>query len=619
MPAARASAAPAPRAIAAILLLTAVVGIVVSLASWAFLELIYQLTQGVYDDLPKALGYDDGAPVWWPLPVLGLAGVAVAFAIARLPGTGGHNPAQGLAMSSTQPVELPGVILAALATIAFGLVLGPEAPLIALGSALGLFAVRLARKDAPEQLGALVAAAGTLRGDLLHLRLAADRRGDPDRAAALDRRGLQTVVPVGLLAAGVGSMVSIGMGSWTGLSSKDYALVPPTLPQFARPDAADIAWTIPLAAVVAVGLHRDLQGGAGDPARAVAPAVRDARVVGPRHRGPRDRVRRGHRQVGVGGALLGPGRAAGPRLERGTWSAGALALVLICKGLAWSLSLAAYRGGPTFPGLFLGAAAGLLASHLPGLELTPAVGVAMGAAMVAVLQLPLSAVVLATLLTAQTGGGAEPLIILGVVAAFVTTKALTAAARPRPLRTTPRRLRRRRRSSRRAEQPRGELRERRGVHELDEQRRPAGPARGVVEGARPYVLDQHGRHGGARIERGAERLERVRRHHRAAVERPLRRALARGGIEAELQQRLGEPAPRRPLEGDRGQPTLAVALDEHDLEHAQRAARLDALQRSDELALERGVRAERVDEQLGGRGHVPTLTAAGPGRLPPKG
>ena len=33
----------------------------------------------------------------------------------------------------TQPIELPGILLAALATLGLGLVLAPEAPLIALG------------------------------------------------------------------------------------------------------------------------------------------------------------------------------------------------------------------------------------------------------------------------------------------------------------------------------------------------------------------------------------------------------------------------------------------------------------------------------------------------------
>ena len=56
----------------------------------------HQIQTGVFDDLPRELGYDDGAPVWWPLPVLGLAGLVTAFAIVRLPGGGGHDPAEGL-------------------------------------------------------------------------------------------------------------------------------------------------------------------------------------------------------------------------------------------------------------------------------------------------------------------------------------------------------------------------------------------------------------------------------------------------------------------------------------------------------------------------------------------
>ena len=45
------------------------------------------------------------------------------------------------------------------------------------------------------------------------------------------------------------------------------------------------------------------------------------------------------------------------------------------KGLAWTISLASFRGGPVFPALFLGAAAGLLASHLAGFDQTAAVAV----------------------------------------------------------------------------------------------------------------------------------------------------------------------------------------------------------------------------------------------------
>jgi hypothetical protein len=75
--------------------------------------------------------------------VLALAGLVAAFAIGRLPGHGGHSPAGGLATGRTRPIELPGVLLAAAATIGLGVVLGPEAPLIALGSGLGMLAVDL--------------------------------------------------------------------------------------------------------------------------------------------------------------------------------------------------------------------------------------------------------------------------------------------------------------------------------------------------------------------------------------------------------------------------------------------------------------------------------------------
>ena len=67
----------------------------------------------------------------------------------------------------------------------------------------------------------------------------------------------------------------------------------------------------------------------------------------------------------------------------------ALAFLLLFKGAAWSISLGSFRGGPTFPAVFLGAAAGLLAAHLPGFSETPAVAVLMAATAVSVLQLPL--------------------------------------------------------------------------------------------------------------------------------------------------------------------------------------------------------------------------------------
>src|SRR5271170_1713213 len=114
-----------------LLFVAAIAGVVVSLAAWCFLELINQIQRGVYVHLPSDLGYHAGPPLWWSLPVLALAGLITAFAIERLPGEGGHIPANGLSTGGgpTLPSALPGVMLAAFASIGLGLVVGPEAPL----------------------------------------------------------------------------------------------------------------------------------------------------------------------------------------------------------------------------------------------------------------------------------------------------------------------------------------------------------------------------------------------------------------------------------------------------------------------------------------------------------
>jgi chloride channel protein, CIC family len=109
------------------------------------------------------------------------------------------------------------------------------------------------------------------------------------------------------------------------------------------------------------------------------------------------------------------------------WSLSALALLIAFKGLAYGLSLGSFRGGPVFPSMFLGTAAGMMAAQLPGFELTPAIAVGIGAATAAALRLPLSAAVIAVLLTASAGPGASPLILVGVITAYMTSLALDEA------------------------------------------------------------------------------------------------------------------------------------------------------------------------------------------------
>jgi H+/Cl- antiporter ClcA len=417
------------RAFLGLLVLAAVIGLVVSLASWGFLELLHQIQVGVYDKLPGEVGYDNGAPVWWPLPFLVLAGLVVAVAIVRLPGEGGHVPANGLNAGVTQPVELPGVLLAAVAGISLGVVLGPEAPLIALGSGLGVLIVRRVRRDSPDQVVAVMAAAGTFAALAMIFESPLIASIMVIEASGLGGERLPVVLVPGLLAAGIGSLVLIGMGSWTGLSSADIALGTLKLPTFARPDVTDFAWTILLSVAIAIVMSlvlRLARQGHGVVMRrpfALIPAA--ALAVGGLAIAFSQTTDKGVDEV------LFSGQDALGSLVSGAsgWSLSALALLLAFKGVAWTISLGSFRGGPVFPSLFLGAAAGIMAARLPGFEITPAVAVGMGAAVASVLRLPLAAAVLALLLTSNTGAGAAPLAILGVVVAYATTQLLSGRER----------------------------------------------------------------------------------------------------------------------------------------------------------------------------------------------
>jgi H+/Cl- antiporter ClcA len=406
-----------------LLLLAAIIGVPVSAAAYGFLKLVAVVQKAVFENLPDALGFDS-VPTWWPVPVLALSGLLTGCAIRYLPGRGGHSPADGFKAGGAWPAEaVPGVLLAALATLSFGAVLGPEAPLILMGSGLGVLAVRLAARDAPPTAAAVIAAAGSfaaisslLGSPLLGAFLLLE-------ASGLGGAMVGVVLLPGLLAAGVGTLIFIGLDSLTGFGT--FSLAIPGLPPFDRPTGVMFLWAIAIG-LVAPFLGRAIQ--------LLARAVR-ARVE------PRMLLLMPVLGVLIGGLAVGFGEATdhaasnvlfsgqddlGPLLGGAAgWSVGALLLLIACKGLAYSLSLSSFRGGPVFPAMFIGAAGGMAASHLPGLELVPAVAMGIGAMCTTMLTLPLTATLLATLLLAADGLAVMPLVIVAVVVAHVLTARLT--------------------------------------------------------------------------------------------------------------------------------------------------------------------------------------------------
>ena len=160
--------------------------------AYGFLALVSYLQKEIFTHLPHGLGFTT-EPVWWPLPVLAVGGVLAGFAIRYLPGKGGPSAAGAFAVHAPPTaVQLPGVILAALATLVFGAVLGPEMPLIALGGGLAALVIRLARRrEVPDQAARVLGVTGSFRGRQHAAGIAPDRRVLADggvRAGRADAR-----------------------------------------------------------------------------------------------------------------------------------------------------------------------------------------------------------------------------------------------------------------------------------------------------------------------------------------------------------------------------------------------------------------------------------------------
>jgi H+/Cl- antiporter ClcA len=414
-----------------LLLVGAVVGIVVAAVAYLFLGLVSTTQTFVFTDLPRGLGFSS-APMWWPVLPLAVSGLVVGFTLTHLHGTGGHRPAEGFhAAGATDPADLPGIFLASLATLCLGAVLGPEAPLIAIGSGLGVLGLRALRRDAPQTALALVASAGAFAAISTLL-------GSPItgafllmEAAGLAGAMLEVVLLPGLLAAGIGALIFVGLDSWTGWGY--FSLAIPDVPPFSTPTVVEFLWALVIgvgAAFAGVAIKRA--------ALALQPVVERRRLLLTPLVG-----------VAVAAAailfeavtdkpasnVLFSGQQALPTLvqDASSWSPGALVALVLLKGVAYSLSLSSFRGGPVFPGMFIGAALGMALSHVGGLPMIAGVGIGIGAMTVSMLGLPLVSVLLPSLLLGTDAVALMPLVIVAVVTSYLTTARLTpVAAAPAP-------------------------------------------------------------------------------------------------------------------------------------------------------------------------------------------
>ncbi len=405
------------------LVLAALLGIPISAIAYGFLALTQKLQTAIFEDLPGDL-FTGTTPAWWPVPWLLLCGVLVGAVIRYLPGNGGHSPALGFHVGGGPPVDLdlPGVILASLATLSLGAVLGPEAPLIAIGGGLAALTVHLVNKEAPPMALTIMASAGsfaaisTLLGSpLLGAFLIME-------AAGIGGAMLSLVALPGLLASGIGALVFVGLDNWTGLGT--FSLAFTSLPPAVTPTIATMAWAVAMGAVAAP-IGWVIRSGALE----LRPIVHRNRVLVTAGLGLLVGLVAMAFQLVSGRSftlVLFSGQDALPGVvaNAADYSVATLLLLAVCKALAYSLSLSAFRGGPVFPALFIGGVLGIAASGLPGMDLAASIAMGIGAMCTVMLKLPLTSTLLAVVLLGADGVVVTPPVIVAVVVAFVVTGVL---------------------------------------------------------------------------------------------------------------------------------------------------------------------------------------------------
>lgn len=426
-PSDRTPSGPSPREYLHAVLLSAAVGIPAALAAVLFLGAVHYVEHWLWIELPEALG--DTTPQWYLVVGLPFVGAALVLAARVLfPGDGGHEPLEGLSMAPTPISHAPGIALAALASLSFGAVLGPEAPVVALGGATALFLT--SRIELGEHQRMLVTLAGSfaaisalfggpLVGGVLIM----------ESALGLGAQAIPALLP-GFVAAAVGYLIFIGFGDWGGLDAP--GLVVPALELY-----EDVRLTDLLVAV-AVGLVTTL-------------------VIVPLKRGAAELRALGRTRLGMPVLLLAGGLAVGlvalaadalgagsqdvlfsgqksiPSLLSET-STSVVVVLLVAKAIAYTVSLAAgFRGGAIFPAIFIGI--GIATFPVLWLDMSPTVALAMGAAagMTAQSRLLLASMLLAAILVGAQGTDAVPAAVLAAATAWLTATALerrTRAATP---------------------------------------------------------------------------------------------------------------------------------------------------------------------------------------------
>ncbi|MFD9033170.1 ion channel protein [Streptomyces sp. NPDC059567] len=318
----------------------------------------------LWHTLPDALGIG-GFSVFWTIVMLTATGIAVGLVVWKVPGHAGPDPSEtGLGGAPLAPAVVPGLLLAGTLTLAGGVSLGPENPIIAANVALAYWLGRKAAPAAPGAFWVVLASAATI-GALFGTPVAAALvisealTQQPDAKTSLWDR---LFAP--LIAAGAGSMTTALLA---------HPTFDMSLPELTDPGWGDLLASMVVATAAALfgllccyGLphvHRAFQ-----------------------------RLRHPMLMIPVGGVVLGLLGALGGSLTLfkgleqvkelteniGSYSSGELAKMAVVKLAALLVAASCgFVGGRIFPAVFIGVAFGMFTQALVP-EIHPAVAVSSG-------------------------------------------------------------------------------------------------------------------------------------------------------------------------------------------------------------------------------------------------
>lgn len=286
-----------------VMILAGIVGLVLGSV---VLEIVNFGIALIWETIPQTW---ESTPIWYVVGVL-LLGAVLVYVVRTKVSDSGHAPLGGIAVSPLMPKEYVGAILAILASLFGGIVLGPEVALVATGSVVGtMFAKWFGFTDVKDQkkvvgFGALGAILALFVVPLLTGGMSMD---GPPEAIEVDQLAWAIVVAViATVAIALARLIAALLARAAGLAPHLPILIASAL----------------VIAVAAIVMHY----ATGEPVLFV---------------------------VTSGEELI----TELPTLT----SVSTVVAIIIFKTIAYAVSLGSgFRGGPFFPAMFIGAAAGLL-------------------------------------------------------------------------------------------------------------------------------------------------------------------------------------------------------------------------------------------------------------------